>query len=55
MFKEIRTEVLNMLHQQTDLQERRTRMILAFACLASVIGMGRVLIGANPFVLIQRI
>ncbi len=55
MFKEIRTEVLNMLHQQTDLQERRTRMILAFACLASVIGMGRVLIGANPFVLIPLV
>lgn len=52
MLKNIWTKILNMLNQQTNLQERRTRMILAFACLASLIGMGRVMLGANPLVLI---
>jgi len=50
--EKLSTSVVNALNNRGDLQERRVRMILAFACLASVIGMGRVLIGADPLVLI---
>jgi len=55
MFKEIQTKILAVLNEQKDLQERRTRMILAFACLASLIGMGRVMLGADPLVLIPLV
>lgn len=34
-----------------DLQERTVRMVLALAFAASAIGMGRVMLGANPLVL----
>ncbi len=34
-----------------DLQERLTRMVLSMAFIASIIGMGRVLLGADPTVL----
>jgi len=52
MSKNIGKRVLDVLNEEKDLQERRTRMIMAFAFLASVIGMGRVAIGAESFVLI---
>ncbi len=55
MMNKVRAWVLDMLNQQTDLQEKRTWMIMLFACLASIIGMGRVIIGANPFVFIPLI
>ena len=52
MLKEIKTDVLTALNKEKDLLERRTRMILAFAFLASIIGMGRVLFGVDPLVLL---
>ncbi len=52
MFQKLKADILAALNREKDLQERRTRMILSFACLASIIGMGRVALGANPLVLI---
>ncbi|MBD5453932.1 MAG: DegV family EDD domain-containing protein [Lachnospiraceae bacterium] len=51
MIKKIREFLKSLLNEQLDFRTKLIRMVLLLAFLASVIGMGRVLIGAAPIVL----
>ena len=51
MIKKIRTFLKSLLNEQLDFRTKLIRMVLLLAFLASIIGMGRVLIGAAPIVL----
>lgn len=51
MIKKIRVFLKSLLNEQLDFRTKLIRMVLLLAFLASVIGMGRVLIGAAPIVL----
>lgn len=55
MGKRIRTFLRILLNEQIDFQERLIRMVLLLAFAASIIGMGRVLLGASPIVLIALV
>ena len=51
MIKKIRVFLKSLLNEQLDFRTKLIRMVLLLAFLASIIGMGRVLIGAAPIVL----
>ncbi len=55
MIKKMHTFIQGLFGKELDLQERLVRMIFSMALLASVIGMGRILLGADRIVLIALI
>lgn len=52
MLKKVQIILKNLFVGQLDFQERIVRMVIALAFAASLIGMGRVIIGAKPIVLL---
>lgn len=51
MIKKIRAFLRTLLSEQLDFQTKLIRMVLLLAFIASIIGMGRVMLGASPIVL----
>ena len=51
MIKKIRRFLESLRNEQLDFQTRLIRMVFLLVFIATVIGMGRVLIGASPIVL----
>ncbi len=51
MFKKLRTLIQTLFSKELELQERLVRMVFTMAFLASIIGMGRILLGAGWIVL----
>lgn len=55
MIKWIHTFIQTLFSKELELQERLVRMVFAMAFMASIIGMGRILLGADCIVLIALI
>lgn len=55
MIKKIHTFIQTLFSKELELQERLVRMVFAMAFMASIIGMGRILLGADCIVLIALI
>lgn len=55
MIKKVRIFIQALFSRELELQERLVRMVFSMAFIASIIGMGRILLGADRIVLIALI